>query len=450
MTVVRNDHSLVARMKKFTRGASARESMLIKFFIVLCVRSLGALSIFGLNFLVVRQLVPGEAGVFLWMYSALMIGVQFAIMGFHDVSLKYIAQKKGVDDWASINCISRKILRWVFLLSGITSLLFYGVAGPMAQWFFPGQLEAKSVFQAMSPSVLFLGLATVLSYQLQAIHHPLKSVFVLSIGAQLFFCILFLSMGVTSPVEAGWVYTGSCLLNLCVAVLWWFRQAPRAEYANFESRQLWQMAMPMWGIAIMSVTVNWGGQFLSALWIPADQVASYAVALRIAALINFLLIAMNFIVAPKIAQLHAKQEQVELQHLVTQTMRTLYIMATPIVIGVVVFAGELMSVFGSQFSSGKQILVILALGQLINVATGPVGYLLTMTGHETAMRNMYVLSGVACISLVCVLTPLYGVVGAAWATAISMGLQNIGAALLTASKLKISVSPFGKHNANVT
>ncbi|MNN29290.1 hypothetical protein D3C81_1428880 [compost metagenome] len=159
---------------------------------------------------------------------------------------------------------------------------------------------------------------------------------------------------------------------------------------------------------------------------------------------------MNFIVAPKIAQLHAKQEQVELQHLVTQTMRTLYIMATPIVIGVVVFAGELMSVFGSQFSSGKQILVILALGQLINVATGPVGYLLTMTGHETAMRNMYVLSGVACISLVCVLTPLYGVVGAAWATAISMGLQNIGAALLTASKLKISVSPFGKHNANVT
>lgn len=421
--------------------------MLIKFFIVLSVRSLGALSIFGLNFLIVRKMVPEEAGVFLWMYSALMIGVQFSIVGFHDVSLKYIAQKKGVEDWASINSISRKILRWVFWLSGITSLLFYGAAGPMAQLFFPGQLEAKSVFQAMSPSVLFFGLATVLSYQMQAIHSPLKSVFILSIGAPLFFCILFVSMGITSPVEAGWVYTASCFLNLCVAVLWWFRQTPRAEYTNFESRQLWQMAMPMWGIAIMSVTVNWGGQFLSALWITADQVASYAVALRIAALINFLLIAMNFIVAPKIAQLHAKQQKAELQNLVTQTMRTLYVMAMPIVIGVVVFAGELMSLFGSQFSSGKQVLVILALGQLINVATGPVGYLLTMTGHETAMRNMYVLSGVACISLVCVLTPFYGVVGAAWATTISIALQNIGAALLTVSKLKISVSPFRKHNA---
>ncbi|MDE1167875.1 MAG: MATE family efflux transporter [Pseudomonas sp.] len=430
-------------MKSPTCAALARTSMLIKFFTVLCVRSLGALSIFGLNFLVVKKLLPAEAGAFLWMYSALMIGVQFSIMGLHDVSLKYIAQKKGVEDWASINGISRKILHWVSMACAVTSVLFYGIAAPVAHWFFPGQDNAVQVFQVMAPSVLFLGVATVLSYQLQAVQQPLKSVFVLSIGAQLFFCIVFVALDISAPVDAGLAYTASCLANLCVALFWWFRLPPHNELGAVEGGALWHMALPMWGIAIMSVTVNWGGQFLSALWIPADQVAGYAVALRIAALINFLLIAMNFIVAPRIAQLHSRHQHAELQQLITQSMRLLYLLATPIVIGVVIFAGPLMSLFGSQFVAGTQILIILALGQLINVATGPVGYLLTMTGHETAMRNMYVLSGLACISLVCVLTPLFGVAGAAWATAISTAVQNLGAAWLTATRLNISVSPFG-------
>jgi len=38
--------------------------------------------------------------------------------------------------------------------------------------------------------------------------------------------------------------------------------------------------------------------------------------------------------------------------------------------------------FGEEFVAAAPLLVVLSLGQLINVATGSVGFLLLMSGHE--------------------------------------------------------------------
>jgi O-antigen/teichoic acid export membrane protein len=42
----------------------------------------------------------------------------------------------------------------------------------------------------------------------------------------------------------------------------------------------------------------------------------------------------------------------------------------------------LLGLYGEAFRSGASVLVVLAIGQIVNGATGPVGYLLNMTGHE--------------------------------------------------------------------
>ena len=41
----------------------------------------------------------------------------------------------------------------------------------------------------------------------------------------------------------------------------------------------------------------------------------------------------------------------------------------------------ILSLFGQDFQAGWSVLVILSLGNLINVGVGPVGYMLTMTGR---------------------------------------------------------------------
>jgi O-antigen/teichoic acid export membrane protein len=80
-------------------------------------------------------------------------------------------------------------------------------------------------------------------------------------------------------------------------------------------------------------------------------------------------------------------------------------------------------------------------GQFINAATGAVGYLLIMTGHEKIMRNITVATSVLKIALFILLIPVFGFVGAALAVAISDSARNLLAFFMVYRKLNIITIP---------
>jgi O-antigen/teichoic acid export membrane protein len=84
-----------------------------------------------------------------------------------------------------------------------------------------------------------------------------------------------------------------------------------------------------------------------------------------------------------------------------------------------------MSFFGAGFTGGSSMLLVLALGQYVNVLTGSVSYLLIMSGHEKDTRNTQFMIGVFSIILNLVLVKYYGAFGAAVAIAVSVAAQNL-------------------------
>lgn len=86
-----------------------------------------------------------------------------------------------------------------------------------------------------------------------------------------------------------------------------------------------------------------------------------------------------------------------------------------------------MQLFGKEFIAAAPLLITLSLGQLINVATGSVGFLLLMSGHEKTMKYITIVSGVISIALLIVLSQSHGVLGAAWAIAVGLAIQNLAA-----------------------
>jgi O-antigen/teichoic acid export membrane protein len=77
----------------------------------------------------------------------------------------------------------------------------------------------------------------------------------------------------------------------------------------------------------------------------------------------------------------------------------------------------------------------------VNVATGSVGYILMMSGHENLMRNAITLSGSLNILLNLWLVPQYGIIGGAIATAISVTTLNVIAAYFVWAFVKIKPLP---------
>ena len=97
----------------------------------------------------------------------------------------------------------------------------------------------------------------------------------------------------------------------------------------------------------------------------------------------------------------------------------------PMALAFIVFGREILSLFGSEFQAGYQALVILTAGQIVNAMTGPVGFLLTMTGNQGAATRVEIASAALQVVLVITLLPIWGIEGAALGIAVATVVRNL-------------------------
>jgi O-antigen/teichoic acid export membrane protein len=146
----------------------------------------------------------------------------------------------------------------------------------------------------------------------------------------------------------------------------------------------------------------------------------------VAALVAFGLQAVNMVVAPHFARLHARGDDAALQQLVTVSARVIFFFTLPTATVFIVFGDELVRlIFGPEFNSGYLTLIILLIGQLMNASMGSVGLLLSMTGHERETARGVAVAAVSNLILNLSLIPNYGMEGAALASALSVAIWNV-------------------------
>ncbi|HVO59517.1 MAG TPA: oligosaccharide flippase family protein [Terriglobales bacterium] len=168
-----------------------------------------------------------------------------------------------------------------------------------------------------------------------------------------------------------------------------------------------------------------GDKILIGLYLAVKPVGIYVLASTLAAFIPLVLQSVNQIFAPVIADLHARQRHEVLQRLFQTLTRWVLAATLPLAAVSIVFAPQLMRLFGAEFEAGWPVLVIVAVGQIVNCAVGSVGYLLLMSGNQN--RVMKVQLAAAAISVVTnfCLIPTVGIVGAAIAAALVNVFSNL-------------------------
>ena len=82
-------------------------------------------------------------------------------------------------------------------------------------------------------------------------------------------------------------------------------------------------------------------------------------------------------------------------------------------------------------------MVILSIGQFINVATGSVSILLTMCGYEKLIRSYLIVFAILSLLLI----PKFGLLGAASVTTLIISLRKIAFVVGVYRKLSINMLP---------
>jgi O-antigen/teichoic acid export membrane protein len=155
---------------------------------------------------------------------------------------------------------------------------------------------------------------------------------------------------------------------------------------------------------------------------PAPEVGIYQAASSASSFFPVILTAFSAILGPMIADMQHLGERERLLEVYRISTKWAVYVSLPIFLVVIVGAPEVMAtLFGARYISGSLLLVVLATGQFINVSTGSINTVFVMTGHQ---NRWLVLSGMGLAADLVVgysLTGRFGTVGAAFATAVSVG-----------------------------
>lgn len=192
----------------------------------------------------------------------------------------------------------------------------------------------------------------------------------------------------------------------------------------------------------MNILITWTSTFALGIFGTKADVGVFGVAFRISMLVSVALIAVNSLVTPRFAALYEKKDLRSMETLAQNSAKIMLLLSLPLFVLFLFAPAWVMGIFGAEFRTGALLLVILSFGQMVNVSTGSVGYILIMSGNEDIVRKNAILAAAIAIAFNALLVPMTGAVGAAIAFSISLACKNLIASYLVWKKLKIRIIPF--------
>jgi len=427
-------------MQELLRGAS----------IAFALKILAACLAFGLNVLLARQLGAEGAGIFFLAFTIVLIVAAIGRVGMENVLVRFIAANVAAGKPGKVLGVYQKAMLFSLLVAAPLSTLLYLLAPWVSQVVFTKQ-ELAQPLSVMAMAVVPLALLTLHAHALQGLKNIVAFISVMSVSVPMITCLIAAPFLFQYGVDAAaWSYLLATILTLLVGRGMWQKATSlfEAQAVEFDNRELLSSSQPLFGVVMLNIIITWSPTLFLGVWESSENVGIYSAANRTAMLTSFVLVAVNSIAAPKFAALYQQGEMEALGSVARKSARIMVVLASPALLLFLLIPEWILAVFGEQFKQGAVVLIILAIGQFVNVVTGSVGYLLMMSGNERLMRNNLLFCAILGIILSLWLVPHYGIVGGAVSAALMLSMQNVIAVILVWKKLNIMTLPWVKSLPN--
>jgi O-antigen/teichoic acid export membrane protein len=186
------------------------------------------------------------------------------------------------------------------------------------------------------------------------------------------------------------------------------------------NRDLLNYSLPIMFMSILGTVLHWTDVIMLGYITDPETVGLYHPAARTAGIVRIILLSFAGIYGPLMAEMYAKKQNLEMNHLFKLVTRWITTFSLPFAILILLFPQKIMLIFGSQFLQGYPILMILVSAAFIQAVFGIGGTTLNMTGFpKMNLLNTFIACGLN-ISFNFYLIPTMGGMGAATATLITL------------------------------
>ena len=397
----------------------------------LTTKALAAVGSFALTALVARRFHAAGSGDFALGTTLLTICSYVSLCGLDYASTRAVAVLRAGDRYDAIRGWSR---------AGFRILLPLGLVISAAAWFagrrYAGHLspgpEFPMVLSALCFAVLPITATRFIAGMLRGMRRFAAADMFESVAIPVGLSLAILLFGMNSIADVANLYAGAAVVT-ALGALWVWRANLGDRGRPAEPTPLpgvLKRSLPLAGTVMATLAGPWILTLsLAGLATPAD-IGVFRVTLQFAVLLGFILQAVETGLSPQMAALHSQGRLGDLARTAKKMTLALGVAGGVPALILLVFAKEFLGLLGPEFVSGVDAMRLMILAQVINLATGPVGSYMVMTGLERwSMWNA--ITGtiiVLVVSATCI--PLLGILGAAMAFSAAVIFRNLAATVI--------------------
>jgi O-antigen/teichoic acid export membrane protein len=364
---------------------------------------------------------------------ALINGLQIlSRFGMENGVVRYVAHYREHEDEARVRgTIVMALLFPIAISLVLSAVLFFG-AGFIAQ---TGWLKANGAmmvsvlrgFAFVLPFFVFMSMTawatqgfktvTYAAYIQQLIRPGLFLIFVgvcYVLGAKIFGVIAAYALAMFIAGLVGLYYLRKLFPDLF----------DRRAQTTFEPRALFGVSIPMSITQGAQYLNNFSAILILTVFAAGPPVGIFNAAARTATFLTVVRFAFSGIFSPIISGLHARQDTEEMGMLYKDVSRWIFTGAFALFLVLVVFAPEVLGIFGEAFGAGVTALIIVAIAQLYSSSVGPAPRMLAMTDNQNYAMIATSTAAITGVIVSFVLIPPFEVMGAAVGMATAIIVEN--------------------------
>ena len=384
---------------------------------------------YGNNFMIQRGFGPGLYGLYTLSYAIVTLVASIFNLGLDDAMVRYVSIYRGKKQPKLLRGLAIFCSALVGLAGMIGALLVFFMLPYIAS--VRHSVEIVPVLLIMIPIIPLVCMQVIWSAGLQGFKEfkwrvLTQRLLIPGVLLVLLIPVLIFFHNITSVAIALLLSIMFCTI---VSLFFFFRKLSsisQQRAREYDLREWIGFAIPNFLTSIVDTVLDSVDTVLLAVFAISNvAIGQYGAAIRIAIFVSMPLQSFNTMFSPTIAELYSKGEYQKLSAMFKIVTKWALTFSLPIFWIAVLFAEPLLGISGIGFTPAWPLLIALAIGNLINVATGSVGYMLLMTGHQKITFLNSLVAIVFNIVLGVILIPRYGAMGVAIATGVALSVVNL-------------------------
>jgi O-antigen/teichoic acid export membrane protein len=383
-----------------------------------------------LSIVLARGLGAAQYGVFALVQIVIDLARTCALLGLPSGLLRYLPHYDG-----QANTVGSLRALHVALGVGLSASLV-GTLGLL--WLAPSlapQLAVEPILGTLLqvsalalPFVVFLTLVSFICLARHQVKQYLSLQHLLLPGATLVFTMfaLFLQGDLLS---VAWASVAAAVLTAVVSYRWLTPACKPRQFfsgnALSELKILLPFSLTVLLASLTSLVLTQADRFILTVFVPLTQLGIYHAAAKTAMQLTLIRQGFSLVVSPTISRLYSQRSINELATLYKTVSRWILTLSLPAAALLILYAREIMSIFGLEFVEGSWMLGILTIAYLVMNGVGPTGHMLQMIGRPKLSLLNGILTVILSLALNLWLVQHLGAWGVALGTGIGLALINL-------------------------